>query len=694
MVCVLRLGLGSFILAKKTWDEFVVRAQCFPSNPSPPFGLVHNLTIEGDFGVECLCWGESYRGRVRIGPSKSSQSLSNAHKWAVCKMIEGPFGLHTDIFCIESDFVHFDRNTTQLTALIEATRSLTTKIDSQTATTANLVTHITNLSDNLTQDAGISPTINFPKPKDSPSLSYSNNPRPPKILLPSFDGTNPLGWIFQAESYFSYYQIPQEERIALTAFYVTGDALAWYQHLDSNRLLGSWDTFKGQLETRFGPSSYENHEATLLKLHQTTTVRDYQREFEQLSNRVTGLSPETLKNCFILGLKPEIQSELAILKPITLHEACGLAQLVEDKLTHQPKPKSPYIPKLLPTSNTSSAPTSTPPSAVTHKTYSTPAPIPLYTPPKPLPFTKLSPEALQQRRKEGLCFRCPEKFVPGHKCSPPQFLIIMDNDDQQPLTDSTEPALQAETPTPQLWSLSAAAYFGMSSSQTLRITGFINTYPLTVLIDCGSTHNIIQPRIAKHLNFSTNPLEPFKVMVGNGQFIHCSEFYSDVTLQLQKTKFTIPFFVHPVEGADVVLGISWLSTLGTITADFSIPQLSFIQDGNQCTLRGEPRTQHVSLSSLSTMLKHDFVASIHTLTIEPNLPTSSPTDTNVDPNITALLDLFQTVFETPHTLPPTRPHDYHIPLLTNEPVNVRPYRYPHFQKQIMTQLITEMLQDG
>nr|GEZ73581.1 reverse transcriptase [Tanacetum cinerariifolium] len=294
----------------------------------------------------------------------------------------------------------------------------------------------------------------------------------------------------------------------------TGDALAWYQHLDSNRLLGSWDTFKGQLETRFGPSSYENHEATLLKLHQTTTVCDYQREFEQLSNRVTDLSPQTLKNCFISCLKLEIQSELAILKPITLHEACGLAQLVEDKLTHQPKPKSPcipkllptsntsslptstppsavthkpystpapiplhtppkplpftklspeakspYIPKLLPTSNTSSSPTSTPPSAVTHKPYSTPAPIPHHTPPKPLPFTKLSPEALQQRRKEGLCFRCPEKFVPGHKCSPPQFLIIVDNDDQQPLTDSTKPALQAETPTPQLWSLSAAAYF-------------------------------------------------------------------------------------------------------------------------------------------------------------------------------------------------------------------------------------------
>ncbi|GJV03649.1 ty3-gypsy retrotransposon protein [Tanacetum coccineum] len=183
-------------------------------------------------------------------------------------------------------------------------------------------------------------------------------------------------------------------------------------------------------------------------------------------------------------------------------------------------------------------------------------------------------------------------------------------------------------------------------------------------------------------------------MVGNGQFIHCSEYCSDVTLQLQKTKFTIPFFVLPVEGADVVLGISWLGALGTITADFSVPQISFIQDGNQCTLRGEPRNQQVSLSSLSTMLKHDFVASIHTLTMEPKPPITEPTDAIVDPNITSLLDLFQTVFEAPHTLPPARHHDHHIPLLTTDPVNVRPYRYPHFQKQIMTQLITEMLHDG
>ncbi|PWA41753.1 hypothetical protein CTI12_AA552230 [Artemisia annua] len=123
----------------------------------------------------------------------------------------------------------------------------------------------------------------------------------------------------------------------------------------------------------------------------------------------------------------------------------------------------PYSTKPYSNTPTSSLPTSnlTPPSVSTDKPHHNPAPITLQTPPKPLPFTKLSPEALQQRRKDGLCFRCPEKFVPGHKCSPPQFLIIVDNDDHRSMPDPSDTVPPEETPTPQLWSLSAAAYFGV-----------------------------------------------------------------------------------------------------------------------------------------------------------------------------------------------------------------------------------------
>lgn len=97
-------------------------------------------------------------------------------------------------------------------------------------------------------------------------------------------------------------------------------------------MLGNWNQFTRALELRFGPSSFENHQVTLFKLKQTSTVTAYQAEFEWVSNRVIGLSQDALLNCFISGLRMDIQRELSILHPTSLHQTYGLAKLIEDKL--------------------------------------------------------------------------------------------------------------------------------------------------------------------------------------------------------------------------------------------------------------------------------------------------------------------------------------------------------------------------
>lgn len=52
-----------------------------------------------------------------------------------------------------------------------------------------------------------------------------------------------------------------------------------------------------------------------------------------------------------------------------------------------------------------------------------------------------------------------------------------------------------------------------------------------------------------------------------------------------------------------------------------------------------------------------------------------------------------TLFESPTTLPPKRKCDHRIHLVpTTKAVNVRPYRYPYFQKNEMERLVSEMLQ--
>lgn len=113
-------------------------------------------------------------------------------------------------------------------------------------------------------------------------------------------------------------------------------------------------------------------------------------------------------------------------------------------------------------------------------------------------------------------------------------------------------------------------------------------------------------------------------------------------------------------------------------------------------LKGEPLIQPVTSSSLSSLVKHDSVASLHTLLVQqPQNNETTDIPSHVDPQIHSLLQQFQRLFVVPHSLPPTRTHDHHIPLNPNtKPVTVRPYRYPHFQKQVMADLIQEMLKDG
>jgi len=43
--------------------------------------------------------------------------------------------------------------------------------------------------------------------------------RLPTLNLP-FDGNNPLDWLFQANQYFSFYQIPLNQRLPMVGFHM------------------------------------------------------------------------------------------------------------------------------------------------------------------------------------------------------------------------------------------------------------------------------------------------------------------------------------------------------------------------------------------------------------------------------------------------------------------------------------------
>jgi len=154
-------------------------------------------------------------------------------------------------------------------------------------------------------------------------------------------------------------------------------------------------------------------------------------------------------------------------------------------------------------------------------------------------------------------------------------------------------------------------------------------------------------------------------MVDNGNRIQCSFFCPDFLVSIDTHTFPISFYLLPIEGADVVLGMDWLHSLGSLMADFSKPQISFTHNGLPITLHDTPKLlrRQSSFTHLCHLLHTNEISSLHLITIGPLPSPPSPYKLSNDPDISTLLKAYNSVFSSPHGLPPKRPHNRHIPLL-------------------------------
>nr|GEW51077.1 reverse transcriptase [Tanacetum cinerariifolium] len=141
-------------------------------------------------------------------------------------------------------------------------------------------------------------------------------------------------------------------------------------------------------------------------------------------------------------------------------------------------------------------------------------------------------------------------------------------------SEYNDPPLTTDPHTPQFLSIFDAAYLGLKSPRAVRVTGHIQGQSVTILVDCGSTHNIILPRIASLLSTTPTQIRPFPVMVASGHFLECNSLISSTLLEINKTKFNVPMFIILVAGADVILGFSWLSSLDGVIQPSQSPYSS------------------------------------------------------------------------------------------------------------------------
>lgn len=403
----------------------------------------------------------------------------------------------------------------------------------------------------------------------------------------------------------------------------------------------------------------------MFKLQQTGTVSEYLTEFERLANRTMGLPPSCLLSCFVSGLIPELRREVQALRPLSLPHATELARLQEDKLLDRRRGQR------------SSSTTLPPKTGHPQPSNSTKVPI-----------KRLTSEELAVRREQGLCYHCEEKWSHGHRCRPRLHLFIADDDLEPPedfnTGDTPNPITADLEITPQI---SLNTMEGTPAPQTFRLLGQLRRHQVIILIDGGSTHNFIQSRLARFLALSTVPTATLRVMVGNGNTLECNTQSLQVPISIQDHTFTLDLFHLPLCGADLVLGVQWLKQLGPITTDYQRLTMTFSHLGRNITLHADapPSLSPASAHQLKRLAQTQSISALYHISALPiDTPSSTctaklPVPEPLPPQIVSILERFPAIFAEPSTLPPSRNIQHHIHLLPHTaPINVRPYRYPHF----------------
>ncbi|KAI8559421.1 hypothetical protein RHMOL_Rhmol04G0172600 [Rhododendron molle] len=138
----------------------------------------------------------------------------------------------------------------------------------------------------------------------------------------------------------------------------------------------------------------------------------------------------------------------------------------------------------------------------------------------------MTPKDFDEKRAKGLCFGCDEKYYKGHVCKKKQLFKIAAEDEEDEFLEAQQELVQDDIH--EEFQISVHALSGVQSYRTMRVKGFINEVDVSILIDSGSTHNFLDPGVAKKTSVRVLPTNPLTVVVADGTKISSKAMVKDL----------------------------------------------------------------------------------------------------------------------------------------------------------------------
>ncbi|KAL1550842.1 hypothetical protein AAHA92_18755 [Salvia divinorum] len=486
---------------------------------------------------------------------------------------------------------------------------------------------------------------------------------------PRFDGTDVHNWISRVQYYFDHIMLPDEHRLHYVVMLFDAPVAEWiFNYRDSNPM-ARWHSFLEDVRRRFDPNCFENYLGLISKLCQTGSLSEYNTTFEKMRSRISNIPESTFLPIYVAGLQQSVRNQVKHHHPTSVAKAMALAvdydSCIEKPTSNQGFQRRNWVPRehRQPLGQSTTMPNTGPQSG---------RPIhakgPEYS---KLPVIRLTAAERADRTRRGVCWYCEEKWAPSHTCKR-SFLAYMgaEDEDEEEQDSPQQDQLEMEVITADISHIYAME--GKQRQAGIELQGTI-----------GAS-------------------QPFRVYVGNGESLLCSYASLSTRLVIQNHVFMIDLHILPIHGPEVILGMAWLRTLRRVTSDYEKGTIEFVRNGAPVCLEVTPPCpKQVSLKTFACLLSLQGDSELFELmsvrheTASIGEPTTAVFPVDLPPLLTRVLETHSGIFCIPMGMPPPRQFDHRIHLAPNAtPVNVRPYRYPYFQKNEIQRQVREMLSAG
>ena len=130
-------------------------------------------------------------------------------------------------------------------------------------------------------------------------------------------------------------------------------------------------------------------------------------------------------------------------------------------------------------------------------------------------------------------------------------------------------------------SISAAAYNGCPSEDTLSFLLNFKSKQALALTDTGSTNTFMDRQFALKNNIALQQAPPRMVTVAGGGTLSSTEIAHNCSFSMQGLKFQGDFRILDLKGADIILGVNWFKLHNPVTFDFINRTMTLPVNGTQ-----------------------------------------------------------------------------------------------------------------